>query len=111
MTTIEELIEYVESMMGAEVRGRTVLDTDIRLQGDYSGNIILTIGVGKTFAERIDPDVEETQLAWHFDDIRTIAPGDARWEYWDEFADRQLREDDATAILTPGPRINPPPFR
>ena len=88
MKTISELVEYVESLHGTVVRGKVVLDTDIRLQGDYSGTIKMKIGIGLDVMDRIMDDGETTELVWHFDDVRDITAADARWEYWDEFDDR-----------------------
>lgn len=92
MQTLDDLIGYVAGLEGVTIRGRVVLDSDISLQADYSGKIILTVGMGRDFAERIMDDGESTELVWHFDDVREIDPESPRWEYWDEFADRTDRE-------------------
>jgi hypothetical protein len=94
--TFQELLDWLESMVGAKIRGRVVNDVDVSISGDGSYKFTAYVDSVKHLpSDRLIANLADAdELVAHGADLRVFIPGELRWEYWDEFADRQIREDD-----------------
>jgi hypothetical protein len=92
---VSRLIRWLQSLENTTVRGRIVVDTDLHLEADFSGHVIVTLATpdGRTLVDRVADNSDGThECVWHFRDCRTILDDTPQWEYWDEFADRSLSD-------------------
>lgn len=89
--TIDDLLKWMQSLDGTEVRGRKVLDVDLDLAPDGSARVVLTVGLGKTILDRLNGPDDTDEFVWHIPDLRTVLVTEPVWEYWDEFAVRDQR--------------------
>lgn len=93
--TLQDLIAWMESMIGTTIRGRVVNDVDVSISGDGSFKFTACLDslkhlpTDRLVANLLDSD----EIVAHGADINTFVPEELRWEYWDEFADRQIAED------------------
>lgn len=93
-TTIGELIAWLRALEGTEIRGRKVIESNLDLAADGSARVVLTVGRGADIIDRINGPGDTDEFVWHVADLRTILLIEPRWEYWDEFADRDMRGDE-----------------
>ena len=90
---LSDFCEWLESLMGTTIRGRTVVDIDAFIQGDKSARITVTVsGKRKTFEEMIFEGNDDDELNWHMVDVTKYRDIEPVWEYWDEFAERDHAE-------------------
>jgi len=102
MKTLDDLVDWLESRIGTTIRGRTVTDCDCSISVGGSCKFTAYIEPAKTTpVERLIGNLSDhDEMVAHHEDIRDLDPefldpGLLRWEYWDEFADRQIREDES----------------
>lgn len=87
---LNEFCDWLGSLVGTTVRGRTVLDVGSFVELDRSAHVVLTVAVGRDVMEMIFKDDEE--LVWHLSDVTQFKSIVPVWEYWDEWEERTQAE-------------------
>lgn len=87
---LSDFCDFLLSLTGTTVRGRTVLEVESTIQVDRSGHVVVTVSVGNDLLEKIFKDDEE--LVWHLSDVTQFQSVVPVWEYWDEWDERMARE-------------------